>query len=303
MTNYELYEILGSIDERRVKEAREYRKPKKTVWLKWGPLAACLCLVAVATFVTIRFLGGIVTRPNDIPGTDIAQRGDDSSSGWQDGTTNQTDGTSGTNEDKDNTSVPQGEIEDLLDGSSEIGDIQPEDESVQSDKMNRIAINTVKHTMSLDMDVQISSFSKQAADAWASAVEDFYKFAGITYEDFTGKIPDSLEQCDFYSVSSRGYSESGSLGEYTLHDFVFNYQTQNGGSAKIAICSFAAPLRDYLIFCDNPEKSVINGVLMEIYGYQDTFVAQFSYNGINYDIETSNMTQDGLKELLTCIIG
>lgn len=55
MTNYELYEILGDIDERRVKEAREYRKAKKTIWLKWGPLAACLCLVAVGTFVTIRF--------------------------------------------------------------------------------------------------------------------------------------------------------------------------------------------------------------------------------------------------------
>lgn len=301
MTNYELYEILGDIDERRVKEAREYRKPKKTIWLKWGPLAACLCLVAVVTFATIRFLGGIVTQPNDIPGTDIAQRGDDSSSGWQDGTTNQTDGTSGTNE--DNTSVPQGAIEDLLDGSSEIGDIQPEDESVQSDKMNRMAINTVKHTMSLDMDVQITSFSKQAADAWASAVEDFHKFAGITYEDFTGKIPDSLEQCDFYSVSSRGYSESGSLGEYTLHDYVFTYQSQNGGSAKIAICSFAAPLRDCLIFCDNPEKSEINGISMEIYGYQNTFFVQFFCNGIYYDIEMSNMTQDRLVELLTCIIG
>ena len=301
MTNDELYEVLGDIDERRVKEAREYRKAKKPIWLKWGPLAACLCLVAVGTFATIRFLGGIVTQPNDIPGTDIAQRGDDNSSGWQDGTTNQTDGTSGTNE--DNTSVPQGEIEDLLDGSSEIGDMQAEDESAQSDKMNRIAINTVKHTMFLDMDVQITSFSKQAAAAWASAVEDFHKFAGITYEDFTGKIPDSFEQCDFYSVSSRGYKETGLPGEYTLHDYVFNYQTQNGGSAKIAICSFAVPLRDCLIFCDNPEKSVINGVSMEIYGYQDTFMVQFSVNGINYDIETRNMTQDGLKELLTCMIG
>lgn len=54
MTNYELYEILGDIDERRVKEAREYRKPKKTIWLKWGPLAACLCLVAVVTFATMK---------------------------------------------------------------------------------------------------------------------------------------------------------------------------------------------------------------------------------------------------------
>lgn len=302
MTTEELYEILGDIDERCVKEAKEYRIPKKRIWRKWGAIAACLCLVAVGTFIAIGLLGRIVTKPNDIQGTDNAQRGDDSSSEWQAGTTNQTDGASGTNEDKDNSSVPQGVTPDQTHNASETGDAFSEDGIKPSGKTNRLVINTVKHTMFLDMDVQIMSFRKQDADAWASAVEDFHKFAGITYKDFTGRIPDTLEQCDFYSVSTRGYRETGSLGEYTLHDYVFNYQTQNGGRAKIAICSFEAPLRDCLLFCDNPEKSEINGVSMKIYGYQDTFIAQFSYNGINYGIETNNMAQDGLAELLTCIV-
>ena len=48
MTNEKLYEILGGINEKRVEEAREYRKAKKPVWLKWGAMAACLCLMLVA---------------------------------------------------------------------------------------------------------------------------------------------------------------------------------------------------------------------------------------------------------------
>ncbi len=47
MTNEKLYEVLGDINEKYVKEAREYRKAKKPVWLKWGAMAACLCLVVV----------------------------------------------------------------------------------------------------------------------------------------------------------------------------------------------------------------------------------------------------------------
>ena len=51
MTNEKLYEVLGDINEKQVKEAREYRKAKKPVWLKWGVMAACLCLVVVGAFM------------------------------------------------------------------------------------------------------------------------------------------------------------------------------------------------------------------------------------------------------------
>lgn len=280
MTTEELYEILGDIDERCVKEAREYSIPKKRIWRKWRAIAACLCLLVVGTVVSVSVSREANTRPNDVQGSIVAPPENNSSkSDEHEMPVNKPDGTTGT---------------DIA--SSEAG-------VVIQDEITRILINVVKQPITLDIDVQLTSLSEQTSNSWSSVIEDFHKFTGITYEDFTGKIPDSLEQCGFYSVSSRGYSESGSLEEYTLHDYVFDYQTQNGGSAKIAICSFAAPLRDCLIFCDNPEKSEINGISMEIYGYQDTFMAQFSCNGVNYDIETSNMTKDGLVELLTCIIG
>lgn len=280
MTTEELYEVFGDIDERCVKEARKYRTPKKRFWRIWGVIAACLCLLFVGVVVSIRLLGGPSTLPNDIREPLITPPQNDSS-------------------EFDEKDV----LTNLLDNASKAGNASSEDGTTQSDETKQLVINTVNHTVPLDFDVQITSFSEQFADRWASTIENFRKFTGITYEDFTGKIPDNFEQYAFYSASTRGYKETGSLGEYILHDYVFNYQSQSRGSVKIAICSFEAPLRDCLIVCDNPEKSVINGVSIEIYGYQDTFIAQFSYNGINYDIETSDMTQDGLVELLICIIG
>lgn len=73
MTNEKLYEVLGDINEKHVKEAREYRKAKKPVWLKWGAMAACLCLVAV-------FAIPMVFHPSAEPSDDTMRSGDGPSS-------------------------------------------------------------------------------------------------------------------------------------------------------------------------------------------------------------------------------
>ena len=276
MTTEELYEILGDIDERCVKEAREYRIHKKRIRHKWGAIAACLCLVAVGTFITIGLLDEIVKQTNDIQGAVITQHGRNNSVSDENGG--------------------------LVDKPNNPCEVPPESESVHSDKLNRLVLNTVELKLPLALDIQVDSFGKQSADIQASAIEDFNMFIGIPYEEFISKIPDKFEQCDFYSVSIRSYKEIVSLETYNLHDYVFYYQAKTGENITIALCPFEAPIRDCILVCDNPEKSVINGVSMEIYRYQNTFAVQFLCNGINYDIETSNMTQDGLKELLTCII-
>lgn len=45
MTKEMLYEILEDVDEKYVEEARVPQKKKRPLWVKWGVLAACLCLV------------------------------------------------------------------------------------------------------------------------------------------------------------------------------------------------------------------------------------------------------------------
>ena len=46
MTNEKLYEAIGDISDNKIKEAKQGRKVKQPIWLKWGAMAACLCLVA-----------------------------------------------------------------------------------------------------------------------------------------------------------------------------------------------------------------------------------------------------------------
>lgn len=45
MRKEEFCEVLGDINENYVKEARANCKARKPVWLKWGAMAACFCLV------------------------------------------------------------------------------------------------------------------------------------------------------------------------------------------------------------------------------------------------------------------
>ena len=53
MTNEKLYEVLGDINEKHINEARAYHKAKKPGWVKWGAIAACLCLMVPLTAFAI----------------------------------------------------------------------------------------------------------------------------------------------------------------------------------------------------------------------------------------------------------
>lgn len=46
MTNEILYEAVGDINDKYIEEAKQVKRVKQTVWLKWGALAACLCIIA-----------------------------------------------------------------------------------------------------------------------------------------------------------------------------------------------------------------------------------------------------------------
>jgi len=73
MTDEKLYEILGDIDEKHIKEAKEYRKSKRPVWLKWSAIAACFAVVAAAGVFLLKdgsstqtSLGGVMREYRDI---------------------------------------------------------------------------------------------------------------------------------------------------------------------------------------------------------------------------------------------
>lgn len=165
-----------------------------------------------------------------------------------------------------------------------------------------LVVNEAESVMSVDMDVQVTSLSKLPHDVWMSVLEEFRGAVGVTYEEFIAKIPNNFECCNFYSLSIPGYKDADLRDEYRLHDYVFEYRSKSGGELTIAICSYEEPLRDCFIECDDPQQSEINGVPVVVYGYQGSFMVQFSYENINYDIETSNISLEEMENLLTAIV-
>ena len=49
--------VLGEINEKYLNEAISYKAKKKNGWLKWGAIAACLCLVVIGAFVAPNLIG------------------------------------------------------------------------------------------------------------------------------------------------------------------------------------------------------------------------------------------------------
>ena len=94
--------------------------------------------------------------------------------------------------------------------------------------------------------------------------------------------------------------------EFVLNSYQLFYETDNSlenyKSTYIKWSLDSKPIRDYYFDLDG-KKSYINGKCLNIYSYEDSYMVLFEYNGINYDIETTNVGIDELVGLLESIIG
>ena len=163
---------------------------------------------------------------------------------------------------------------------------------------NVLLVNTVDGVVSADMDVQFTYYPDSSEDKSDDVLIQFENVAGLSYNNFVAKIPDIFVKERFYSVDV----PADAVAAYIPHDFVFDYQTNYGGEITIAICAKEEPLRDLFVICDNPKQSEINGIPVVILGYQDSFLVQFSWQSVNYDIETRSINLEELEQLLVCII-
>ncbi len=114
-------------------------------------------------------------------------------------------------------------------------------------------------------------------------------------------IPEDLKLDNCYNIYTRNSIEEPVYD--VLHDYVFDYHTGDNimRNITIAFSEIDKPLRDYYI--DNQElKSKIGNVELEISQYKNMYIATFSYNNLNFDIETNGFTEDELVELLVSII-
>ena len=181
-----------------------------------------------------------------------------------------------------------------------IGTEQPNNDEIttQPNNKNVLLVNTVDGVAGADMDVQFTYYPDPSEDKSDDVLIQFKNVAGLDYNNFVAKIPDVFVKERFYSVDV----PSDTAAAYIPHDFVFDYQTNNGGEIKIAICAKEKPLRDLIAICGNPKKSEINGIPVVILGCPDGFLVQFSWQSVNYDIETRSITLEELEQLLVCLI-
>lgn len=88
----------------------------------------------------------------------------------------------------------------------------------------------------------------------------------------------------------------------TLNNYTTIYHNEiDSRNIELKFSDKYVPLRDYF-FEGTPKKSIINNTQLEIFQYENMYLAMFKYNDINFDIETTDITESELIELLKSII-
>ena len=80
--------------------------------------------------------------------------------------------------------------------------------------------------------------------------------------------------------------------------------SSNGDEREIEIkySKENTPLRDYYFSEDGSKTTTINGIDLKIYKYKENFYTAFKYNDYNFDIETSNITEQEFSNYLVSIL-
>lgn len=156
-----------------------------------------------------------------------------------------------------------------------------------SDEENyEIYINNANRVGVLDIDAKLEN------------VNDIF----IPYFDFLSNLDipkgfDNLIMKALYVKSDVNKDEYDILNSYN-----FTYlNTKNDRKIIVAFSKDYKPLRDYY-FKDKTKASIINNTEVIIIKYNYRYNVTFTYNGINFDIETSHIIEQELIDFLISLI-
>ena len=140
---------------------------------------------------------------------------------------------------------------------------------------------------------QVTSYEDITSDLDVKIVSSI---CDCIYDDYFGyELPDDLRLNQDYGVLVK----DASLEYNIVHDYVFEFIGDNGRWVHITYSMIEEPLKDYFITSDN-RVSIINGVEVLLYQYEEQYIVNFKYNDMYYEIEANHVT---LEELLTLIRG
>lgn len=135
------------------------------------------------------------------------------------------------------------------------------------------------------------------ADIKTTSIDSFPYFKEIT--DI--KIPSDFSEQESYEIYIKPDRDSKDYN--ILQSYEINYSNEkNDRNIKISFSKENKPIRDYHFSEEGSRMSNINNLELKIFKYNELYFTEFNYKGINFDIETSNITEQELTDLLVSII-
>lgn len=115
------------------------------------------------------------------------------------------------------------------------------------------------------------------------------------------KIPSDFDEQEAHKIYVKSDRESN---EYNiLQSYVFNYSNKkNDRYIRVSFSKKNKPIRDYYYSEEGSKMSKINDIELKIFKYNSLYFTEFNYKGINFDIETTNITEQELTDLLLSIL-
>ena len=116
------------------------------------------------------------------------------------------------------------------------------------------------------------------------------------------KIPDDFDVfADGYGVCISKEKNNKDYGKINNYEFWYK-NSKNNRKIIIALSDKNIPYRDSGIDRKNSNKTIINGIEVEIYKHKNTYVSIFSYKGYNFDIESCDIIEEEYIRLLYSLI-
>ena len=160
-----------------------------------------------------------------------------------------------------------------------------------------------KETLNIN-DLSKSELSKVVTDV--KIVDDVnipYPFKISKEDDSKEKIivlPSDLTQTKNSIVYTKKDSYSKEYNE--IANYVMLLTNGNDRTIKIKYSKDKEPISDYSFREEKSKVTMIHGVDLKVYRYEESFFTLFYYNGYHFDIETSNITEQELSDYLNSVV-
>lgn len=122
----------------------------------------------------------------------------------------------------------------------------------------------------------------------------------LPYKNGLVKIPKDLDKTDKYIYYFREDKESKDYN--ILGNYEIIYSNDYDKSINVKYSKDHKPVRDYGFSEEGSKTTIINNTELKIYKYENIYFTEFKFNGYNFDIESSNITEQELSNFLISIL-